>query len=190
MAMAQVQEKQRATRVKEIALPDGSQAWVYSDGAVRDYHGRSVTLPPQMEKHKISQATTSDLLAKRRLVGLRAQLRGIAKGAGVDVPDIDDDLLLAAGSAVEAFTAHMGMTFMQSKSLRGMSDAYDKLVAPLVGDRREKQEEPTSNEQPSILILIQEWHTTRTESNPRVDEWIDAQFKDDTYTQSKTEDAE
>lgn len=40
--------KQRATRVKEVVMPDGREGWEYSDGSVRDVNGRALSLPPKM----------------------------------------------------------------------------------------------------------------------------------------------
>jgi hypothetical protein len=143
--------KQRAVRVAEIRQPDGTIAYQYSDGSVRDSRGYMVK--PLPGKFSFSQENAREMHARRRLIGLRAQLRGLARAEGVDPSEIDDELLLQAGSAVEAITLHMAKTFKESKSLRGMSEAYGALTSPLVGDRRQKDEEP-STEQPNIMIYI------------------------------------
>jgi hypothetical protein len=125
-----------------------------SNGAVYDLDkGRIVTGPPGGGTQAITSDNAKEMLARRRLVGLRAQLRGLARAEGVDPSEIDDELLMQAGSAVEALTLHMAKTFKESKSLRGMSEAYGALTSPLVGDRRQKDEEP-QNEPTSIHVLI------------------------------------
>lgn len=112
-----------------------------SNGSVYDLDkGRIVKGPPGGGTQAITSDNAKEMLARRRLVGLRAQLRGLARAQNVDPSEIDDELLMQAGSAVEALTQHMARTFMGSKSLRGMSEAYGALTAPLVGDKREQSQ--------------------------------------------------
>lgn len=149
--MEETQVKQRAVRVAEIPQPDGSIAYQYSDGSVRNANGHMLAPLPGVKP--ITNDNARELLARRRLVGLRSQLRGLARAEGVDPSDVDDALLLQAGSAVEALTLHMAQTFKKSNSLRGMSEAYGALTSPLVGDRRQKDDEPPP-EQTNIIVLI------------------------------------
>lgn len=147
-----VEPKQRAVRVRELVV-EGQQAWEYSDGSIRNYKGHPIsgTKIPN-EGHEITHDTARDLLSRRRLVGLRAQLRGLARAEGVDPSEIDDELLMQAGSAVEALTLHMAKTFKESKSLRGMSEAYGALISPLVGDKRER--EPIAGDVDKAITLL------------------------------------
>jgi len=152
-----VQTKQRATRVKEVTLPDGRTGWQYSDGSLRYDNGTLMQRFPGTEKYAISNDNARELLARRRLIGLRAQLRGLAKAEGVDPSEIEDELLLQAGSALEALTLHMASTFKRSNSLRGMAEVYGVLAAPLVGDRRQKDEGDgaPSEQQPVVMYIAQ-----------------------------------
>jgi len=167
--------QERATRVKEVTLEDGRQGFLYSDGAIRDTNGRAMTRPPNLVEHAITRDNAKDFLARRRLVGLEAQLRGLAKAKLGDInpSEVPEELLAQAGSALEAVTQHMAETFMDSKNLRGMGEVYDKLAAPLVGDRREKQDdvpvEPTN-----IYIMLSQF--------------INAQVTDMTISASNKED--
>ncbi len=150
---------QRATRVREVPQPDGSIAWEYTDGSIRNANGHPVpgTKVPN-NGNDITRDNARLMLARRRVVGLRAQLRGLARAEGVDPSDIDDELLMQAGSAAEALTLHMAETFKRSNSLRGMSEAYGALMSPLVGDRRQKEDDDAgTNEQPNIVVLIAQY---------------------------------
>lgn len=132
------QPKQRATRVRQFEK-DGQTVWEYSDGSIRNSSGHMVERL-STGGAVITPDVARDFLSRRRLVGLRAQLRGLARANDIDPSEIDDELLMQAGSAVEALTQHMARTFMGSKSLRGMSEAYGALTAPLVGDKREQSQ--------------------------------------------------
>lgn len=178
-ALEAEEPKQRATRVREIVTADGQQAWEYSDGSIRNWKGHPLpgTKVPNNGKD-ITRENARDMLARRRLVGLRAQLRGLARAEGVDPADVDDELLLQAGSAVEALTLHMAQTFKKSSSLRGMSEAYGALTAPLVGDRRQKDEPgDEGNGQPQIYVLFAQYIAQLVQPEPPVDA-IDGTIKE------------
>jgi len=168
--------QERATRVKEVTLENGRKGWLYSDGSIRDANGRAMTRPPQLVEHAITYDNAKEFLARRRLVGLEAQLRGLAKAKlkGVDPSAIPDELLGQAGSALEAVTQHMAETFLDSKNLRGMGEVYDKLAAPLVGDRREKQDDVPA-EPTNVYILLAQFIDQRQVT----DMSISASNKDD-----------
>lgn len=147
-----VQPKQRATRVRQVTLPDGRIGWEYSDGAIRNDHGHMMV--PLAGSKPITSDNARELLSRRRAVGLRAQLRGLAKAHGVVPSDVDDELLAQAGDAVEALTMHMAKSFQKSDSLRGMSEAYGALTSPLVGDRRQKDQDEQESEQPMVFVVL------------------------------------
>jgi hypothetical protein len=173
----QIQPKQRAVRVREVTLENGQQAYEYSDGTVRNWHGHPVpgTKIPNTG-YEITHENARELLARRRAIGLRAQLRGLAKAEGVDPSEIDDELLMQAGSAVEALTLHMAQTFQKSSSLRGMAEVYGVLSAPLVGDRRQKDEgDHEPNEQPTIILMLMQYINQLSAPPAGA---IDAEFKE------------
>jgi hypothetical protein len=168
--------KQRAVRVKEITMPDGRTGWEYSDGSVRDAHGYMLKSLPG--KRFITVDNARELLARRRLIGLRAQLRGLAKAEGVDPSEIDDELLMQAGSALEALTLHMASTFKKSSSLRGMAEVYGVLASPLVGDRRQKEEDSPANEQPQIVNLIYQFFQAASAPTLPAGDVVEGEIKD------------
>jgi len=174
----QPQPKPRAVRVKEIELPDGNKAWEYSDGSIRNANGQPVpgTKIPNTG-YEITHENAREFMSRRRAIGLRAQLRGLAKSIGVDPSEVDDELLLQAGNAVEALTTHMSTTFQTSKSLRGMAEVYGVLASPLVGDRRQKDDsEPGNGSQPQIFIMIAQYISSLRDQQPA--DVIERQFKD------------
>jgi hypothetical protein len=172
----EIQVKQRAVKVREVPQPDGSIAWEYTDGSIRNERGHMVT--PLPGKFSFSQDNAREMLARRRLVGLRAQLRGLARAEGIDPSDVPDELLMQAGSAVEALTLHMAETFKKSNSLRGMSEAYGALMSPLVGDRRQKEDDDAgASDQPNIVVLIAQYISQQAAPKP-VEDVIEGQVKD------------
>lgn len=150
-------DKERATRTEQVEH-NGQMVWRYSDGSLRQDNGQLVAKLPGGAP-SITSETAREMLALRHQKGIEAQLRGMARGAGIEIKD--DDVVGAAATALEAYTAHLGSSFLKSESLRGMSDAYDKIKTPLVGDRREKQDEQPGADAPSILVLIAEWRAAR-----------------------------
>lgn len=165
---AQTQLKPRATRVRQVTLPDGRTGWEYSDGAIRNDHGHM--LKSLTGGQRITADNARYLLSRRHVVGLRAQLRGLAKAQGFDPADVDDDLLAQAGDAVEALTMHMAKSFQKSDSLRGMSEAYGALTAPLVGDRRQKVQDEPESEQPTVFVVMAQFIQQLAPTTPAPDD--------------------
>lgn len=151
---------------------DGRDILVYDNGAKKDAKtGYWISPPPSV---RITGDNARAMLARRRAIGLRSQLEGLAESIGVDPSEIDDDLLLQSGTALRALTRHMAETFRKSNNLRGMAETYDKLVAPLVGDRREKQDD-TPAEPTNVYILLAQFIDARQVT----DMPISASSKDD-----------
>jgi hypothetical protein len=168
--------KQRAVRVREVQLQDGEIAYEYSDGSIRRSNGHMVVSLPGVKP--ITNDNARELLARRRLVGLRAQLRGLAKAEGIDPSEVDDELLLQAGSAIEALTMHMAKTFKGSNSLRGMSEAYGALTSPLVGDRRQKDDDAPVNDGVNVVVLIAQYINQMAAPKEPAGDVIEGQIKD------------
>ena len=158
MEETQVQQPTEVTTLSNGFVFDPARHKMLKNGAVYDLTIGRIVTNPGGGTHAISSDNAKELLSRRRLVGLRAQLRGLARAEGVDPADVDDELLLQAGSALEALTLHMAKTFKKSESLRGMSEAYGALVSPLVGDRRQKEDpDEEGNQQPQIYVLFAQY---------------------------------
>lgn|SRR5574341_1167 len=129
------------------------------NGAVYDLDKGRIVANPGGGTQAITSDSARELLARRRAVGLRSQLRGLAKGIGLDPAEIDDELLAQSGDALEALTAHMAQTFKGSKSLRGMAEAYNTLASPLIGDKRERDASRGDGEpeRPAIYVFIAQY---------------------------------
>jgi hypothetical protein len=137
--------------VVETIHEDGRDILVYDNGAKKDAKtGYWISPPP---KAKITHELAREFAALRKVRGVQAQLAGLAKSMDLEPSDVPEELIEQAGSALEAITHHMASTFKQSKNLRGMGEVYDKLAAPLIGDRREKQEDVPA-EPTNVYILL------------------------------------
>lgn len=103
-------------------------------GSVVSIETGRIVANPGGGRYAIAPATSRELRALWKAQKARAKLRGMVRGVKdangdpIDVSDIDDELILQANSAAEALTAHMVMTFLGSNNLRGMGEAYTKLM--------------------------------------------------------------
>ena len=141
---------------------DGRNVKRLKNGAIYDMDNGRIVANPGGGSHAITSDTASGFLARRRAVGLRSQLRGMVRGAGYDLTDseideITDELLAKSGSALEAVTAHMVHTFLTSKNLRGMGEVYDKLTAPLVGDRRQNESSDEPMDGANVVVYLAQY---------------------------------
>jgi hypothetical protein len=153
-----IPEKYRSERYKVL---DGGAIYDLEQHQIVDhlYHGGG--------KYQInSREMALSFREKARLVGLRAQLRGLARAVNLDPAEIDDDLLLQSGSALEALTCHMAKTFLQSKNLRGMSEGYGSLSAPMIGDRRQRPDETDQGPTVNIITLISQYIQNQNQQKP------------------------
>jgi hypothetical protein len=127
--------KQRAVRVQQITLDDGRVGWEYSDGSVRNDSGHMLAPLPGVQP--ITNETARSMVARRRAIATRAQLEGLVEAIGIDPSEIDEELIVQAGSAVKVLTKHMAVKFQSSNSLRDMAVAYPILTTPAIGDKKE-----------------------------------------------------
>ena len=69
---------------------------------------------------------------------IASQLRGLAR-ATKELPEDADFEEIAAGAltTIEALTKHFVEIFLQSNNIRGLGEAYSKLIIPLLGESRE-----------------------------------------------------
>lgn len=157
-----------------------------ANGAIYDLDKGRIVANPGGGTHAITSDNARQFLARRRAVGLRSRLRGVVRGVGGKLPDetideITDDLLASAGDAIEAATAHMTGVFMKSSGLRGMGDVYEKLIEPLIGDKRVR-EEAESPDQGTPLVNLAQYITVLVNGAPSADnlhEAIDGELSDE-----------
>jgi hypothetical protein len=115
----------------------------------------------------ITTAQAIAMQARRWRVAEISKLRGMIAGAGIEVPPDDDleALLDAAGKAEQAYTAHMGKTFLKSNSLRGMGEVK-KYLTLLAEGRQEAHRVPDPDVVNAVTRLLQE---VKSLSNPVID---------------------
>jgi len=151
--LTDTEKKPKAVVVSTYTDDKGREVLVYDNGAKKDKAtGYWISPPP---KAKITHELAREFAALRRARGIEAQLRGLAKANDVEPSDVPEELIEQAGSAVEAITQHMAQTFMGSRNLRGMGEVFDKLISPLVGDRRERQDDQPTTEVNVTVLLAQ-----------------------------------
>lgn len=94
--------------------------------------------------YTITKARSQEMHARRKELGLRSRMRGLARGAGIEIADdMDgDDLIVKASDGLEALTAHLTRKFLASENVRGMSDAYSKLAEPFALQMPDEREQP------------------------------------------------
>lgn len=128
---------------------NGQMVRVYPDGQIRTADGtRFVTTPPAGIETRLTPERAREIRQQQRDQALIAQMRGLAQGTGVELPEDDADLLAlvrSASSGVEALTAHMAEVFLTSRNVRGLAEAYKELTRPMLGD-------PERNSPPVIQI--------------------------------------
>jgi len=145
----------------ETKLPDkynDGKHSLWENGAIYSHEkGRIVAKLPGGPRYDITAEKSAEWSARRKQVGLIAHMKGLAKGAGIELPEDADleTIVQGAGSAIEAITAHMAKTFISSKNLRGMGESYGKLTAGFVDtDSRAHSEMDTPRDMPQIAILL------------------------------------
>jgi hypothetical protein len=176
-----VNEEKRKSVIVDTIEENGRSVHIYDNGAKKDATTGYWIQPPP--KAKITHELAREFAALRKAKGVQAQLAGLAKSMDLEPSDVPEELINQAGSALEAITHHMATTFKNSRNLRGMGEVYDKLAAPLVGDRREKQDD-TPSEPTSIVVLLAQYISQVTDMS------ISASNKEDVIDGSIAEDKE
>lgn len=126
------------------------------NGAIYDMQIKRIVANPGGGTFAITPETSAAMHQRRRELGLISHLRGLAKGAGIQLaPDAPlDEIVLGAANGLEALVAHMAQTFKESKNLRGMGESFGKLAAPLLGNLSEIDEPPPRTPMPRIILLL------------------------------------
>jgi hypothetical protein len=108
-------------------------------------------------KYAITKENAREMLDRKRQIGQMAQLRGLARGAGLDLDNATlEEIAQGAGDAIENMTAHFYQVFMKSNNVRGLAEAFKGLTAPLVGDREERTDTPAAGVMAATADLLRE----------------------------------
>ena len=91
-------------------------------------------------KYAITPENSRAMLERKRQIGQIAQLRGLARAAGMDLDNATlEEIAKGAGDAIENMTAHFYKVFMQSNNVRGLAEAFRGLTAPMIGEPEERK---------------------------------------------------
>jgi len=120
-----------AKRIKEEER-DGDIVYIYDNGMEWSKGKGHIIKPP--DESPINKQTAREFNALWRQQKEMAKLRGLCAGAGIEIDDIEADLIQSGLAAAEIVTAHMTRTFLSSKNLRGMGETYTKLMQDSDGD--------------------------------------------------------
>ena len=145
--------------------PDRYQ--VTSNGAVKDLQagGRIVAMDPSRNPAAFTPENGAAMQKKGMAARRIREMRGIALGHGIELPDDADleQIAAAAGSAWEALIAHTYRVYMSSKNIRGMGEIIPKLASAFQDDDDEDGAGDRDN-RPRVLVLLAE--LTRRRENP------------------------
>jgi hypothetical protein len=103
-------------------------------------------------KYQISKETARQMVAMKKAKAVKSQMLGIAAAAGIELAQdaTDDEILAGALDGIQALTAHMAKTFMQSNNIRGLGESYARLVAPFVGSQNEVDDTLSAEERKEL----------------------------------------
>lgn len=149
----------------EFKLPekfahDPARFRLLKSGAVYDNQIGRIVANPGGGKYAVTTEKSVEMHARRKQVGIIAQMRALARAEGMELPDdIEmDELLSLAASGVEALYTHAIKTFLASKNIRGMGEIIPKLVAGFIEtDSRVRPEMDTPQEMPTFFILMNQY---------------------------------
>jgi hypothetical protein len=91
-------------------------------------------------KYAITPENSRAMLERKRQIGQIAQLRGLARAAGMDIDNATlEEIAKGAGDAIENMTLHFYAVFMSSSNVRGLAEAFRGLTAPMLGEQPEQK---------------------------------------------------
>ena len=130
----------KPTKDDVTANPERYQ--LLKSGAIYDRELSRIVSHTGEGEYQITKETARQMLARRREKAIVAQMRGLAAKEGIALPEdvTDEQILRGALDGIEALTAHMKDVFLKSNNIRGLADAYTKLVSPLVGQQPEEDQ--------------------------------------------------
>jgi hypothetical protein len=120
---------------RQLLNDDPIRFSLLKSGAVYDRDAGRIVTHTGEGPFQITKESSGQMRTRWKQKTLIAQLRGLAAKEGVELPpDItDEEIVQGALSGVEALTAHMKAIFLKSNNIRGLAEAYSKLVSPLTG---------------------------------------------------------
>jgi hypothetical protein len=119
-------------------IRDGVEVLVYPSGQIkRADNGQNIRPPDKAIIRTPERAKELAQIKKEK--GVLAELRAMAKAQGKELLDdaTIEEIIEQAADTHEAQYLHLHQEYMRSQNIRGMSEAYTKLAAPLVGERGE-----------------------------------------------------
>ena len=118
---------------RELLNEDPVRFQLMKGGAVYDRKAGRIVTHTGEGPYQITPETSGKMRARWKQKILISQLRGLAAKEGFALPAeiTDEEILQGALDGVEALTAHMKAVFLKSTNVRGLAEAYSKLVAPL-----------------------------------------------------------
>ena len=131
---------------------------IEAGGAVKDLTtNRWVDALETENPHAITPATSPLMHARKREITKLAEMRALARKAGVDVDEATlEELAQGAGSAYEALVGHGYDLAMSAKTARGFEGVFSQFRSILGGDA--KQPEPQLPKEirgsPEALLLL------------------------------------
>jgi hypothetical protein len=115
-------------------IRDGVEVLVYPNGIIKEAATGHFLRPPDSALINTSERGR-ELAQRKKEIGQIAQLRGLARGAGLDLDNATlEEIAKGAGDAIENMTAHFYQVFMKSSNVRGLAEAYKGMTAPMLGD--------------------------------------------------------
>jgi hypothetical protein len=91
-------------------------------------------------KYLITPENARSMLERKRQIGQIAQLRGLARAAGMDLDNATlEEIAKGAGDAIENMTTHFYQVFMKSSNVRGLAEAFRGLTAPMLGEQQDQK---------------------------------------------------
>lgn len=126
-------------------MTEDNQRYIHlKSGAVYDKEvGRIVGHSGEGE-YQITKANARAMVERKKEKAIRSQLRGLAAKEGLALPEdaSEDEILKGALDGIEALTAHMKNVFLKSENIRGLGEAYQRLVVPMVGIQSDEADIP------------------------------------------------
>ncbi|MDQ3004165.1 MAG: hypothetical protein M3R47_02085 [Chloroflexota bacterium] len=114
-------------------------------GAVKDKEsGRWVDSITELNPHAITPATSQSMHARRREIAKEAEIKALARAAGMDVDNATaEELAKGAGTAYEALVIHGYELAMGTKTARGFEGLFSQFRSIMAGDPKQPDSLPT-----------------------------------------------
>lgn len=130
-------------------MADEERYKTLTNGAVYDLQAKRIVKGAVM-----SSDGARAMVAKKREKAIASQMRGLAAKEGIALPKdaTDEEILNGALDGIEALTSHMKDVFLKSNNIRGLAEAYSKLVLPMVGQPSDDEDMPVVNDEVRMVL--------------------------------------